>query len=72
MLYTSVYYKLVIYYATRGWRNTVGGLESVWLKKAYDGPQFADRCINNKGVRFHRIRDFKQYYFNSVLPNLSG
>ena len=25
-------------------------------------------CMTNRGVRFHRIRDFKRYYFNSLLP----
>ena len=25
-------------------------------------------CVKNIGVRFHRFRDFKQYYFNSIPP----
>ena len=25
-------------------------------------------CVKNRGVRFHRIRDFKQYYLNSIPP----
>ena len=30
--------------------------------------QFTGIWIKNRGVRFHRIRDFKQYYFNSIPP----
>ena len=31
-----------------------------------------DRCMReNRAVRFHRIRDFKQYYFNSIPPTPS-
>ena len=53
----------------RGWRNTVGNLiEIFWLKNAYDGPQFTGTCVKHRGVRFHRIRDFKQYYFNGIPP----
>ena len=51
----------------RGWRNTVGNLiEICWLKKAYHGPQFTGTCVNNRGVRFRRIRDCKQYYVNTI------
>ena len=25
-------------------------------------------CVNNRGARFHRIRDFKLCYFNSIPP----
>ena len=32
-------------------------------------PQYTGICVNNRGVRFYRIRDFKQYYFNSVPPS---
>ena len=53
----------------RGWRNTVGNLiELFWLKQTYHGPQFTCICVKNRWVRFHRIRDFKQYYFNSIPP----
>ena len=56
------------YSLMRGWRNTVGSLmELFWLKKAYHGPQFAGICVKNRGVRFHRIRDVKEYYF-SIPP----
>ena len=52
-----------------GWRNTVGNLiEFAWLKKTYHGPQFTGICVKNRGVRFHRVRDFQQYYFNSIPP----
>ena len=54
----------------RGWRNTVGNLiETFWLKEACRGPQSTDiRCVKHGGVRFHRIRDFKQFHFDSVPP----
>ena len=40
-----------MYPIVRGWRNTVANLiEICWLRKA-----------KNEGVRFHRIRDFKQH-----------
>ena len=54
------------------WRNTVGNLiEFVWLKKAYHSPQFTGICGENRGVRFHRIRDVKQCLFNSIPPRYS-
>ena len=54
----------------RGWRNTVGNLiEICWgSKKAYRRPCVIGICVKNRGVRFHRIRDFKQYYFSSTPP----
>ena len=53
----------------RGWRNTVGRLiEFVWPKKACCRPWFTGTCVKTRGVRFHRIRDSKQYYFNSIPP----
>ena len=55
--------------ALRGWWSTVGSpVEILWLKKTYHGPQFTDICVKHRGVRFHRVRDFKQYYFNSTPP----
>ena len=59
---------------TRGWRNTVGNLiEIVWFgkeqeKENYHGPQSTGVRVNTRGGRFHRFRDFKQYWFNSILP----
>ena len=51
----------------RGWRNTVGSLiEICWLKNNYGWPQFTGICVNNRGIRFNRMQDFKQYYFNSI------
>ena len=53
----------------RGWRNTVGNLIEIgWLEKACHGPQFTGTCVKHRGVRFRRIRDFKQYCFNSIPP----
>ena len=53
----------------RGWRNTVRNfIESCWLKNACHGPQFTGICVTQRGGWFHRIRDFKQYYFNSMPP----
>ena len=50
-------------------QNTVGNLiEICWPKKAYHRPQLTGICMNNRGVRFHRVRDFKQYCFNSIPP----
>ena len=39
-----------------------------WLKQAYHRPHFIGICVINRGVQFHRIRDFKQYYFKSIPP----
>ena len=56
----------------RGWRNTVGSLiEMCWLNTTCHGPQLTRICGNNRGVRLHRILDFKQYYLNSIPPTLS-
>ena len=53
----------------RGWRSTVGNLiEFVRLKKAYHRPHVIGICVKHRGVRFHRIRDFKQYCLNSIPP----
>ena len=50
----------------RGWRNKTGNLiEFVWFKTTYRRPQFTGTCVKTRGVRLHRIRDLKQYYFNS-------
>ena len=35
-------------------------------KKTYHGPQFTGTSVKSRGVRFHRIRDFKQYHFDSI------
>ena len=57
---------------SRGWQNTVGNLiEFVWLKEPNHGPRFTGTCVKHKGVRFHRVRDFKQSYFNSIPPTSS-
>ena len=51
-----------LYASMRGWRNTVGNLiEALWLKKTYHGLQITGICAKHTRVRFHRIRDFKQY-----------
>ena len=53
----------------RDWRNTVGNLiEYFWTPTSYHGPQFAGVCVERRGVQFHRIQDFKQYYSNSIPP----
>ena len=39
------------------------------LKEAYHGPQFTGICVNNRRVLFHRLRDLKQYCFNSIPPS---
>ena len=53
----------------RGWRNTtVANHRNCLAQTKYHGPPFTDMCVKNRGVRFHRIRDFKQYYFNSIRP----
>ena len=54
--------------SSRGWRNTVGNLiELLWLSKTYVRVLSTGIC-NNRAVRFHRIQDFKQYYFISIPP----
>ena len=52
----------------RGRRNAVGSLvESAWLENNYHGLQ-----LSHGVLRFHRIRDFKQYYlFQRDSANLS-
>ena len=53
----------------RGWRNTVGNLVGILsARNTYHGPRFPGVCVKNRGVRFHRVWDFKQYYFNSIPP----
>ena len=37
-------------------------------KKAYHRPHSTSIRVERRGVRFHRIRDFKQYYFNCIPP----
>ena len=39
-----------------------------WVQKACRGPQCTGRRVKNGGVRIHRIRDFKQFYFDSIPP----
>ena len=41
-----------------------------WLNKNRHGPQFTGICMTNRGVRFHRIRDFKQCNFNIIILEL--
>ena len=38
-------------------------------EKPICGPQFTGVRINNRGVQFHRIGDFKKYNLNSIPPN---
>ena len=46
----------------RGWWNTAGNLVEILLvKQNYRGTQCTGICVKHRGVRFHRIRDFKQY-----------
>ena len=40
----------------------------VCSKKPVTGLNLLVICVKCRGVRFHRIRDFKQYYFISILP----
>ena len=73
-IYVYVYHiyislSLYIYTYVGGWRNTVGDLiESFGTPTTHRGPQFTGMIVKHRGVWFHRIRDFKQYYFNSILP----
>ena len=51
----------------------VGGMRletssSFLAQKAYHRPNFTGVCVKSRGVWFHRIRDLKQYNFNSVPP----
>ena len=41
-------------------------------KKPIMGPQFTGTCVRHGGVRFHRIRDLKQYHFDSIPPTPRG
>ena len=34
----------------------------------HHGPQCTDICVTHGGVQFHRIRDFRHHYFNSIPP----
>ena len=53
----------------RGWRHTVGSLIDIcWFKQTYQGAQFTGIRVKRRGVLFHRIRDLKQYLFNSIPP----
>ena len=45
-----------------------GGGFVVWAQKTYHRPHFAGKCVKKRGVRFHRTRDFKHYYFDSIPP----
>ena len=40
-------------------------------KTTMAGLSLLDVCVKCRGVRFHRIRDFKQYHFNSNSANIS-
>ena len=57
-----------------GWRNTVGNLiEISWLQtNDIHRLHFTYRCVNNRGVRFHRTRDFKRYYFCNIPSTSHG
>ena len=37
------------------------------LEKTYRGPHVFGACVNNRRLQFHRVRDFKQRYFHSIL-----
>ena len=37
-------------------------------QQTYHGPQFTSICVKHRGVPFHRIRNCKHYYFNSIPP----
>ena len=52
-----------------GWQNTVGNLiEISWLEKKQSPATFCWYMREKPRVRFHRIRDFEQHYFNSIPP----
>ena len=38
------------------------------LKKAYPRPHLIGKCMKDRRVRFHRVRDFKQHYSDSIPP----
>ena len=48
------------------------GCMDVWMyvcaQKHTTGFNLLVYARNNRGIRFHRIRNFKQYYFNSIPP----
>ena len=70
-IYIYIYIYIYIHtFDLRGWRNTVGNLiEFFWSKKPLAGLiSLAIICVKHRGVRFHRIYKFKQYYFNSIPP----
>ena len=39
-----------------------------YYHRYYHRPQFTGTCVKHRGVQFHRIRDFGQYNFNSIVP----
>ena len=39
-------------------------------KTAYHGPQSTGICVKHRGVRFHRIRDFKLFRQYSANPSI--
>ena len=47
----------------QGWKPSF-----VCVKRTYHGPQVIGIRVKNRGVRFRRIGDFKQYYFSSLPP----
>ena len=53
----------------RGRRSTVGNLiEMFWLEQKLSRLFVTGLCGKFGGVRFYRIREFKQYDFNSIPP----
>ena len=42
-----------------------------WPQQTFRGHQFTGIWVKHRGVRFHRIRDFKLYGFNSIPPTSS-
>ena len=49
--------------AEYGWKP-----HRAFCQQTYHGPQSTGICVNTRRVRFHRIRDFKQYHSNSIPP----
>ena len=43
-------------------------IESLWLNKNLSRAPIYRCTRGTQGVRFHQIRDFKQYYVNSIPP----